>query len=223
MDALGLSFKTNLQRARKFNYPFAMIVGETLLPWEYFRQCLRALPEDSQFRPMYHPDALRLDGTSTRAVFELSRNTAWSDLLSIFDDRTVCQVLLKALSGDLLKRFNCSEESLLEKRLYPRVAFVRDETGFKIRPHPDCPSKVITMQWYLARDRTQQGLGTTMYDGPSSAWATLNYLPNHFYAFAVSDRSWHGREMLPPLKSPRLTLSVTYYLEPSAGEFIYAQ
>jgi hypothetical protein len=127
-----------------------------------------------------------------------------------------------------MRRFRIDRPGLLRIALHPRATLIRDLTGYWIAPHPDSRAKVITAQFYLARDRSQRDLGTTLYrrhlfDVRNLVTLKhlfepvkhLEFLPNSAYAFPVTRTSWHGREALPSGEFPRDSLLLVYYLDPS--------
>jgi hypothetical protein len=79
--------------------------------------------------------------------------------------------------------------------------------------------KVITTQFYLPEDDSQEPLGTTFYRKDSGGKAhpvhRMPFLPATGYAFAVNARCWHGVDTVPAQPQPRNSLMLTYYLAKS--------
>ena len=107
---------------------------------------------------------------------------------------------------------------------FPRPALYHDAAGYKITPHPDTPLKIVTMQFYLPANDSQQELGTSLFrmkSGLERALSPLSgkfktvkkfpFLPNTGYAFAVTQNSWHGRETVIEKQGDRCSI-ITFYL-----------
>jgi hypothetical protein len=106
----------------------------------------------------------------------------------------------------------------------------RDLDGYYISPHTDTDSKIVTVQFYLAEDDSQRGLGTTLYRQQKrfalrrrfwkprmtiQAVSTLPFAANSGYAFAVTRESFHGVETVTPGHFGRNSLFLVYYVDPS--------
>lgn len=87
---------------------------------------------------------------------------------------------------------------------------IRDIKGYALGPHSDANTKVVSCLFYLPVDASLEAHGTSMYahkdpafrcaGGPhyeftdfSKVW-TAPFRPNSLFAFAKSDRSFHGVE-----------------------------
>src|SRR5262245_36678390 len=60
-----------VRRAPLRKDPFAHIYFENVLPEAFYAELMAALPEASRFEPLYHKDALRPDGSTTRSTYTL--------------------------------------------------------------------------------------------------------------------------------------------------------
>jgi len=109
----------------------------------------------------------------------------------------------------------------------------RDRGTYQIGVHTDGPYRLISMLLYLAPDRTRPELGTSLYTprDPSFTCAggphhdrglfnlakTMPYLPNAFFAFSMTDRSFHGLEPLPGAVATRDCLLITIRYDRKPG------
>lgn len=208
-----------IRAAELFDSPFPSLYFRNVFPSDFYQTLLNSFPAEELYREMYHPDAILPSGRSSRKVFELHeenfalldrpRADVWRKVLSTVTSPDFAQELFLKLTGNKTTQ------------AYPKCALTRDSAGFFISPHPDWFTKLLTVQLFLPSRFDQAGLGTTFYDGPEKPLFNLPFTPNTGYAFAVSNRSWHGRDRLPTLKEPRNTLSVTFYAEKGQGEYSY--
>ena len=51
--------------------PFDHLYFERVFPPAFYAELLAAIPDPEHFEPLYHKDALRADGTTTRSTFTL--------------------------------------------------------------------------------------------------------------------------------------------------------
>lgn len=94
-----------------------------------------------------------------------------------------------------------------------RVQLCRDKPGYSIGPHTDGQKERMTLLFYLAKDDSHPGVGTSVYvpvkhdficDGKThhefadfrKLW-TARYVPNSMFGFVRSDNSFHGVEPSP--------------------------
>jgi hypothetical protein len=137
-------------------------------------------------------------------------------------------LVFQKLSTDLSARFCCRPSEVNFTPAFPKASLFRDTDGYEIAPHPDGRAKIVTMQLYLPRDRSQLDLGTALYKrrfkslkglyswhGRFEKVKQFMFQPNSGYAFAVSNslrkKSWHGREHLPDGCGTRNTLLCIYF------------
>lgn len=87
---------------------------------------------------------------------------------------------------------------------------IRDFAGYHIGPHTDSPAKVITVLFYLPKDDSLLGAGTSIYEPIESGFTcaggphypsdkfrilkTMEYRPNTAFAFLKTNNSFHGVE-----------------------------
>ncbi len=136
--------------------------------------------------------------------------------------------VFELFADDLCRRLRITRGALARVRAYPRPSLIRDFAGYWIAPHPDTGAKLVTMQLYLPRDKSQQALGTTLYRrrlfNPRNLLSVKNmfekvvqlpFLPNSGYAFPVGAHSWHGRDEVPQSCGERNSILLFYYRDGS--------
>ena len=209
-----------------FEEPYLHISLTNFFPVTLYHEILRKLPSNAYYRDLPHPDALRGDGTSIRLQLPLTDPTLetlplemqgfWRNLAQVLCSERLQTALFSRLAPDLERRFSCSAENVVG---HPYPLLLRDSSGYRIRPHPDTPKKVLTVLLYLPSDHLQSDLGTAIYKVSNrepltfATVRTIPYLPNSGLAFAVTNSSWHGRETLPDCVSERNTLALIYYTD----------
>ena len=157
-------------------------------------------------------DSRRLDRGRGRTPIARRQGTALLD-----DSPTIC-----------CARFRTDRDGVGRIEAHPRPSLIRDLSGYWIAPHPDTRAKIVTVQFYLARDRAQRELGTALYRrrlfNPRNLLSLKNmfqkvrqmeFLPNSGYAFPVGRRSWHGREEIPEASGERNSILLFYYRDAS--------
>src|SRR6187402_1759191 len=103
-----------LRGATVYTDPYPLSVYSPFSPVLY-AEMLRHLPEDQYYGPLYHADALRPDGTSTRLLLSLRDNDIsrlppiqrdfWSAFNHGMRSKLVCDVFMGHMEADIVKRF----------------------------------------------------------------------------------------------------------------------
>jgi hypothetical protein len=211
--------------------PFDHIRMDNVFPVDFYRQLLDALPARDKFHELYHHDAMRSDGSSTRLRMYLYPETLWRLPQA---QRRVWRKIVAALSAPALElAFKRKFRAALEGRfqmpaeqvpLYPVPILVRDQPGYRIGVHADALSKAITVQFYLPSDDTQSHLGTIFHttskqDGTDQPTA-MQFLPATGYAFAVQRKeSWHSAPTTTEADGERRSIMLTYYVDEEKKRF----
>jgi len=195
-----------------FEDPFKVICFKPF-PEQLYAEIMDNLPGDEYYKPMLHIDAMQKDGSkSSRLVLGLHNDNImrlprrqlmfWRELSWALDSPGPAQLFSEYLKVPL--------------PLHAGPLLLRDTSGYRIAPHPDKPTKAITIQAYLAQDDSMRDLGTSFYrkiDDKLEHAVTLAYTPNFAYGFAVSENSWHGTEC-GTFKGQRDSLMLIYYRQP---------
>jgi hypothetical protein len=199
--------------------PFAHLYFEGVFPEDFYAALLAAIPGPDRFEPLYHKDALRPDGTTTRSTFTLEPRALAALPLPARRTLDACREAVggAALRDALLGRY----EDVLRARfpgehhaltLDGTVKLQRDEPGYRIGIHPDTSDKVVLLQLYLAPDDSHPEMGTALYRRDGADFAKVDTLPfrrNSGYSFARTEESWHGVE---PTSALRYSLTLNYRL-----------
>jgi hypothetical protein len=210
--------------------PFDHITTEQVLDAASYAALLAALPERRFYHELVHKDAMRADGSSTRLRMYLYPELLWR--LPVEQRRVWMPVARTLCSKRLQDAFKRKFRSALEERfgkpveqigLYPVPILLRDQPGYRIGIHADAPTKVITVQFYLPADESQQHLGTIFHAGESGEAAKrtvqMQFLPASGYAFPVArTKSWHSAANVGERDGERVSMMVTYYLDQSLGD-----
>jgi hypothetical protein len=201
---------------------------------------LEGLPGPAFYRPDNPRKYRRPDGQTSRNVMGLNDEALerlpdatrplWSGIAMAMSSTEIKDKVFDLLSADLCRRFRTDAAGLRLVPAYPRPGLVRDLGGYRIEPHPDTQSKIVTMQFYLARDSSQIDLGTALYRLRLWKWRNLvspsgvlekfkqfEFRPNSGYGFAVGRTSWHGRDEVPEASGVRHSLMHLYYRDSDKG------
>jgi hypothetical protein len=230
----------SLERTEAHDEPFSHFYVENVFPDDVYSRMMEELPSPDRYSPLdaskYHNDK----GVSTRDVFSftpehlaalpLGKRELWSAVAEALAAPELKSLVFRKLATDLAARFGIAKSEVENLTSYSKPSLFRDLDGYEIAPHPDGRAKVVTMQLYLPRDRSQLELGTGLYrrrfhslagvyswHGRFEKVKQFVFAPNTGYAFAVSNswnkKSWHGRESLPAGCGERNTLLNIYFAE----------
>jgi hypothetical protein len=222
-----------------FSSPYSHLYLDRAFPDHIFKRMLELLPDASAYtadNPRIHT---REDGLVTRNILSLTAPLAhlpgeqrifWSEVGAALTSSKLKDTVFGALSRDLSRRFRIPAEKLVSVPAFPKPALVKDLGGYEIAPHRDTRSKIVTMQFYLPEDMSKADLGTAVYRQRLFQLKNLislrnrfetvkqfSFAPNSGYAFAVGQRSWHGRETVPIASGERNSLMLIYYAQPGKG------
>ena len=225
-----------LQKTTPVNDPFSHFFMENVFPEDLYATLLDQLPDLKDYRALSLKKYVRADGTSTRDLLELSdegvtvlkdsQREFWLGIGDTLKSDELRNQVFDMLAVDLTARFGVSREALSQIEAYPKPTIVRDVGGYQIPPHPDKKKKIVTLQFYLPEDCSQQDLGTALYKRKFSLGGLLpfkrqfekvkqfSFLPNSGYGFSVSRKSWHGRELITMTSGVRNSLLLIYYTDP---------
>ena len=212
--------------------PFPYVFIEGCFPTDVYEELREALPADDFYEPLIHRDSVRDDGSSPRIQASLSEDRMhllpagrsrelWTATTRATQDDEIKFALMRKLEPGLRERY---VEPFEQIEAYSRPALNRDVSGYKILPHPDTRAKVMSGLIYFPSSAAQHGLGTSLYVlnprvlGLKPAFRRVKTVPfqaNCGLVFAVTNRSFHGREPLPKGCGVRDYLALTYYNDPT--------
>jgi hypothetical protein len=218
--------------------PFSHFYVENVFPDDVYAEMMEQMPDPAAYKPLsvenYHNaagvstrDVISLDEPHLRALSDRQREL-WQGIAAAFAAPELKKAVFQKLATDLSARFGMPREEVHKIVSFSKPSLFRDLDGYEIAPHPDGRAKIVTMQLYLPRDRSQLELGTALYQrrfkslkglyswhGRFEKVKQFVFQPNSGYAFAVSNswnkKSWHGRESLPEGCGVRNTLLNIYF------------
>ena len=229
-----------VEDARLETEPYEHFRMENVFPLDVYEIMLSSFPERNAYHDLKHKDARLPDGTSTRKRFAFDDEhfakinpgliETWSVIRDAICDAQVKNAMFSKLRASLESRIRDSSSEMWVNgenwetiEAHPRPALYRDESGYKITPHPDSPLKIVTVQFYLPADHSQRLLGTSVYrrkkwherlinpfGSPFTQVKKFEFTPNSGYAFAVTKDSFHGREELSAADGLRQSILLLY-------------
>ncbi len=211
--ALAAHLQQRIAGAAMSADPFPHLVVSNLLPEDFYRRLLRAIPAPTFWRRAgyqrdnWHVDedrASRLSETTWRVMHrEIAAHVLMPLLLDRFAD-AIAEYWRAAFDLDasaLSEHYVCDEGRLLLRR-----------AGYELQPHLDPPNAILTVLLYLAPLGAPDAQGTDLYrSGPLPAnrvgimypaqqgislelAATVPFRPNTLLAF-VTPTSVHGAKL----------------------------
>lgn len=222
-----------VEKAELRQHPFDHIYMQPVLNPASYDELLRKMPERRFYRELKHRDALRKDGTSTRLRMYLfpellkklpaAQKQAWMPVAQALRSRALELAFKRKFRSALEERFGKKVEKI---GLFPIPILLRDQPGYRIGIHADKDTKAITVQFYLPRDDSQQGIGTIFHEAETGAGADktsqMQFLPSSGYAFPVSlTKSWHSAASTTEADGERVSMMVTYYIADNFAARLY--
>lgn len=201
--------------------PFSHCYFENAFPQDFYDEILERLPSPEEYHALNLKAWSRANGESTRDRMFLSREGLeplekeqrdfWTTVTNVILSEQVKRTIYAKLWKDISFRFDVKREDVSDLDGYPRGVLFRDTDEYRIKPHPDGESRVVTMMFYLPRDLNQEDLGTSLYVKRPLHKRLLGekfeevkrfpYRPNSGMAFVINrlpeKTSWHGRELIP--------------------------
>ena len=196
------------------SYPFPHFFVEGAFPADFYERLQATLPDPEVMRPI--AEVRPVKGYKERFVISLEEDKLaalpaekrkfWSDLHGWLVGGEFANVVLNKFAPYLDRRF----KDVPSPHFVDEALLVQDTTNYALGPHSDAVRKVITLLFYLPRDRSQSHLGTSLYvpkdrafrcpGGPhyphdrfDRVW-TMPFVPNSLFAFFKTDNSFHGVE-----------------------------
>jgi hypothetical protein len=225
--------------------PFPHISIRGFLPPRVYSRLMEQLPDVALFEPFDY-EKHQTGGESNRRRFQMSNawldklagetRTLWYTLRSALGSRELKAVVFSKLSPGLAFRYGVAPNEAVSLPGYALPELFHETDGYRIKPHPDTRKKVVTMQFALATDASQEPLGTEFYRrsrNPASWFREprgfeiakrMPFAPNAAYAFVVLNtlqlKSWHGRTSIPGEAGSRMSLLNIWYekLEHANGD-----
>jgi hypothetical protein len=207
--------------------PFSHVLMDEFFPPEFYEQIMANMPETRFYGELQHEDARLANGRSARRKLELrpAHLRRLPDAQRKFWTAITEALLSPELEAAYREKFGASlmqagrfPEGFDKVKLHPAPMLIRDLGGYKISVHCDSFRKAVTTQYYLPSTRSQVHLGTTfhtrdMETGEFIKVKSLEFAPNHGYAFAVTADSWHSVEQMTSADGERNSIMLIYYID----------
>lgn len=209
--------------------PFFHLILDEFFPAEVYREMLDHMPAPKTFRalPGRGNYNIRPDGTSTRVKIDLfpeylrhldrMERELWQAVGRALCSAPVKAAFVRRLAPGLKRRFGDDYPSV---GMFPIPMLTRDTDGYRIPEHTDTHWKGITVQLYLPRDASLNGIGTVFSErlagGGFRPVTRMAFVPNHGYAFAVGDNTWHSVDAIGHLPTSRDSILHTYFIDDTA-------
>ena len=230
-----------IEECEAHDEPFGHCYFENAFPEDFYKEILERLPSPEEYHALNLKAWSRANGESTRDRMFLSKegleplsndqNAFWSLVTNVILSDDVKRAIYAELWKDIALGFGITREEVPELVGYPRGVLFRDTDEYRIKPHPDGKSRIVTMMFYLPQDLAQEDLGTSLYvknapfrrlvSGKFTEVKRFPYRPNSGMAFVINRRpdrtSWHGRELLPPGSGVRNSI-LTQFREDADGQ-----
>lgn len=199
-----------LQLATKFRVPFPHFFVENVFPAGFYEELMILLAQKKDFHAEKFANREFADEVGIPALDFMREKGFLKDMFHLF-------------LGDAAARFAGTTAKLgYDLRL------IRDSQNYKIGPHTDTPSKVLSLLFYLPDDETYRECGTSVFvpnnpdfrcpggphhpfEGFREVWRAP-FLPNSCFGFWKTNNSFHG--VLPlPVQFRRDVLLYNIYAE----------
>jgi hypothetical protein len=199
--------------------PFQHFYSDRIWPTDVYEQMLRLLPPPDLYDPVNIKVWVNAQGVSTRdrcfmpevlEKMDAERASFWRQIWLALTAESLKRALFSIFKKDIALRLGLPQNEVKETQTSVTFHMTRDIEDYRIGPHPDGQPHIVTAQFYLAADTSQQDLGTSFYTdvhwlkrpllGRYQEVKRMPFLPRSGYAFAVNDlpgrRSLHGRELI---------------------------
>lgn len=181
-----------MRNERVLTYPFPHFFVNNVFPWPFYKELLKSLPEDGDYKPLSGGYKHRIAAESI-------------DLVKDFNSAYFVQHVLTMFGKWFYERYPIKGST---PNFRWEIRFIRDEEGYKIGPHTDAPHKVVSLLFYLPEEYDHPECGTSIYvpddhvktcaGGPhygyedfSEVWRAP-FVPNSCLGFWKGENSWHG-------------------------------
>jgi hypothetical protein len=226
-------WKRGFESAVVIDEPFAHFYCEQVWPTDIYKDVLRLLPPHDLYEPLNIKEWANAAGVSTRDKCYLpeivermdpQRASFWHQVWLALTAESLKQVVFRKLKKDIALRLGVHDDDVDKADASVHISLARDIEDYRIKPHPDGQPAIVTAQFYLPVDMSQQDLGTSFYVeraplrrlflGQYEEVKRMQFLPNSGYFFAVNDlpgcRSLHGREKIRAGAGVRNTMLVRW-------------
>ncbi|WP_026304233.1 hypothetical protein [Kaistia granuli] len=231
LDYLVSHIAQAVRSAASFDDPFYHLVLDGIFPHDIYAEMQELMPSANHFRALAGRGNvnIRTDGSATRVKVDLfpeylrhlegRRKAIWNLVGAALCAEPVRDAFVARLEPGLKRRFG---NAYKPSDFFPIPMLTRDTSGYRIPEHTDTRWKGITVQLYLPRDEQLNGVGTVFSsrepEGGFTRVKQMDFVPNHGYAFAVGDNTWHSVDPTGVLPTSRDSILHTYFVDQTAFE-----
>jgi len=202
-----------IERSDFNDYPYEHFYATEVFSEGFYERILNELPSDEDYFYLMHQDCIldKEKGISARLRCPLPNDRligVWNEVSEIFHSEELRVAL-----------FNKFKKTVKADPCDPHVSLMRDKKQYKILPHPDSRTKVITTQMYLPHDNSHEDVGTLVNIKSGDKFTNYKQFPFHrntYYAFSVGEESYHSVDAVDYESFDRNTLMTIYYKEGKA-------
>jgi hypothetical protein len=220
-----------LEKTPTSDEPCQHLYCDRMWPEDVYDDILRLLPKQDSYQPQNLKVWVNAQGVSTRdrcllpeAIEGMDEERArfWHQIWLALTAESFKRMLFAKFAKDIALRLDKKPEHVVDTEVFANCTLLHDIEDYKIKPHPDGWPSIVTIQFYLPADMSQQDLGTSFYaetplwrrpfEGRYREIKRMPFKPNSGYAFVVNDlpgrRSLHGRELIQPGAGARNTMLI---------------
>lgn len=200
-------------------YPFPHMVVDDVFPNLYYQKILQHFPSDSVMQPI--SETGRTDASYKDRLVCLFNAEHFNRLQPhdrefwlgfadwLYSDRFINGVIDKFWPHVACRLTDLNQQGAGVK-LHGDALIVSDKTNYAIGPHTDQPHRLITFLFYLPKDTSMAGLGTSIYSPKIPFYEcngskhhqfesferleTVAFIPNRCLIFVRNNASFHGVE-----------------------------
>lgn len=214
------------------HYPYPHFYLENVLPADFYQALQENWPADEEMVSLADtgrvtPGAYRarrvtmFDDTSLDKL-ALAKQVFWEEVKTWLLGANFIHTCMAPFQQYVTERREALNNP--QTRLSSEGLIVSDGTSYAIGPHTDAPHRLMSYLFYCPPDRSQLGLGTSIYvprdpnfvadGGKHSTFdlfhrvATMPFQPNSLFAFMRTDNSFHGVE---PIQTDNVARRVLLY------------
>lgn len=187
------------------DYPYDWTVIDEFFPSNYYSELVNNKLPDDVFLSLKDFERVGSGYSDSRHIVKLKPNMPYLDShLRLFWENFAKYITFH-FSPIILDKFNIPNFNLGSDLLY-----VKDNDQYKLGPHTDKKTKVLTCLIYLPENDQLKKYGTSIYipkdpafkciGGPHykreffNLYKTIEFIPNRLFCFSKSDVSFHGVE-----------------------------
>jgi hypothetical protein len=214
--AAGLQAEYRIANAALQEWPYPHFYARDVFPRDFYAELQRNLPEPSALPSL--ESSGRTQGVRGRYAMKLGedRLPGVTEAQHRFWRRLALWAFGGRFGSLVLDKFGAALNRRLKDtrgmEISDELLLVNDRTGYRLGPHTDSPTKVVSLLFYLPADERFAQHGTSIYlpkdpgftceGGPHYDFGgfdrlvTMPFVPNSVLGFAKSDHSFHGVELI---------------------------